>query len=66
MQKSLYYGMTFDAYVIYPRSGSLDNINTSNFALRILPKILEETYGYKLYISGRDELPGQGKMKKLK
>ncbi|XP_038673868.1 interleukin-1 receptor type 1-like [Scyliorhinus canicula] len=55
-------GMTFDAYVIYPRTGSLGNYNTSNFALHILPKTLEETYGYKLYIPGRDECPGQAEV----
>lgn len=56
----------FDAYVIYPRSenkGSLDKCNTSYFALHILPQVLEEKYGYKLFIYGRDELPGQGKKK---
>ncbi|XP_067842790.1 interleukin-1 receptor type 1-like [Heptranchias perlo] len=55
-------GKMFDAYVIYPRSeskGSLDNCSTNHFVLHILPHILEEKYGYKLFIYGRDELPGQ-------
>ncbi|XP_032878014.1 interleukin-1 receptor type 1-like [Amblyraja radiata] len=60
--KIVHDGKTFDAYVIYPRSenkGSLDKCNSSYFALHILPQILEEKYGYKLFIYGRDELPGQ-------
>ncbi|XP_078259341.1 interleukin-1 receptor type 1-like [Rhinoraja longicauda] len=55
-------GKKFDAYVIYPRSenkGSLDKRNANYFALHILPQVLEEKYGYKLFIYGRDELPGQ-------
>ncbi|XP_078400999.1 interleukin-1 receptor type 1-like [Cetorhinus maximus] len=55
-------GKMFDAYVSYPRSeskGSLDNYDTNHFALHILPRTLEEKYGYKLFIPGRDELPGQ-------
>uniref|UniRef100_UPI00398F0E36 interleukin-1 receptor type 1-like n=1 Tax=Pristiophorus japonicus TaxID=55135 RepID=UPI00398F0E36 len=55
-------GKMFDAYVIFPRSkskGSLDNCNTNHFVLHILPRILEEKCGYKLFIYGRDELPGQ-------
>ncbi|XP_078078078.1 interleukin-1 receptor type 1-like isoform X2 [Mustelus asterias] len=62
LHKPINDGKIFDAYVIYPRSeteGSLGNFSTSHFALHILPQILEEKYGYKLFISGRDELPGQ-------
>ncbi|XP_069747191.1 interleukin-1 receptor type 1-like isoform X2 [Narcine bancroftii] len=55
-------GKKFDAYVIYPRSenkGSLDNCNANYFALHILPQVLEKKYGYRLFIYGRDEVPGQ-------
>ena len=30
------------------------------FALHTLPQVLERTCGYKLFIAGRDSLPGQG------
>ncbi|XP_060682943.1 interleukin-1 receptor type 1-like [Hemiscyllium ocellatum] len=58
-------GKMFDAYVIYPRyvnEGSLDNCNANHFALHTLPQTLEEKYGYKLFISGRDDLPGQAEV----
>ncbi|XP_072899612.1 interleukin-1 receptor type 1-like [Hemitrygon akajei] len=55
-------GKKFDAYVIYPRSaskGQKENYKAKYFAVHILPKVLEEKYGYKLFIYGRDDLPGQ-------
>ncbi|XP_048388534.2 interleukin-1 receptor type 1-like [Stegostoma tigrinum] len=61
-------GKIFDAYVIYPRcedKGSLDNCDANHFALHTLPQALEEKYGYKLFISGRDDLPGQAEVEAI-
>ncbi|XP_048454278.1 interleukin-1 receptor type 1-like [Rhincodon typus] len=61
-------GKMFDAYVIYPRcenKGSLNNCGANHFALHTLPQTLEEKYGYKLFISGRDDLPGQAEVEAI-
>uniref|UniRef100_A0A8B9HAG5 TIR domain-containing protein n=1 Tax=Astyanax mexicanus TaxID=7994 RepID=A0A8B9HAG5_ASTMX len=47
-------GKLYDGYVSY----SHGNYKSMSFALKILPEILEDHLGYKLFISGRDELPG--------
>lgn len=54
----------YDAFIIYPRYINISSIrsstcNTETFVLKCLPEILENTYGYKLFIFGRDALPGQ-------
>ncbi|XP_043926890.1 interleukin-1 receptor type 1-like isoform X2 [Protopterus annectens] len=54
----------YDASIIYPRdinvcSTRSSTCNTDTFVLKCLPEILEDTYGYKLFIFGRDALPGQ-------
>lgn len=54
-------GKSYDAYVSYLHGDELDLSSTMTFALQSLPAVLEERYGYKLFISGRDELPGEGK-----
>uniref|UniRef100_V9KDX3 Interleukin-1 receptor type 1 n=1 Tax=Callorhinchus milii TaxID=7868 RepID=V9KDX3_CALMI len=47
----------YDAFVIYPKSSSsLDN--TSIFVTEFLPQVLENQCGYKVFIPGRDDLPG--------
>ncbi|KAG9349318.1 hypothetical protein JZ751_027761 [Albula glossodonta] len=53
-------GKIYDAYVVYPRmcwhgSGGSAEI----FALHTLPEVLEKKCGYKLFIFGRDSLPGE-------
>lgn len=51
----------YDAYVSYLH---VDD-QSMTFALRILPKELEDRLGYRLFISGRDDLPGAGKQSRL-
>uniref|UniRef100_A0A1A8G072 Uncharacterized protein n=2 Tax=Nothobranchius korthausae TaxID=1143690 RepID=A0A1A8G072_9TELE len=53
-------GKLYDAYVAYPQPGSFESGgDVERFALHTLPQILEQAYGYKLFIAGRDCLPGQ-------
>ncbi|XP_049584567.1 interleukin-1 receptor type 1 [Syngnathus scovelli] len=55
-------GKQFDAYVMayYPVNCQLDvSHGMLTFALNILPQVLEKACGYKLFIAGRDSLPGQ-------
>ncbi|XP_036309897.1 interleukin-1 receptor-like 2 isoform X1 [Pipistrellus kuhlii] len=53
-------GKLYDAYVLYPkppqdhRASAVDTL-----VLRALPEVLERQCGYKLFIFGRDEFPGQ-------
>ncbi|XP_053352583.1 interleukin-1 receptor type 1 isoform X1 [Clarias gariepinus] len=53
-------GKLYDAYVVYPR-GQGDTLSEAveAFAIKTLPQVLEERYGYRLFILGRDSLPGQ-------
>ncbi|XP_076854539.1 interleukin-1 receptor type 1 isoform X2 [Brachyhypopomus gauderio] len=48
-------GKLYDAYVSYPHD---ETSSARTFTLQVLPKVLEEDLGYRLFISGRDELPG--------
>ncbi|XP_036417748.1 interleukin-1 receptor type 1 isoform X1 [Colossoma macropomum] len=53
-------GKLYDAYVVYPRFHE----DTSKellemFAVKTLPQVLEGCYGYRLFILGRDSIPGQ-------
>ncbi|XP_042350518.1 interleukin-1 receptor type 1 [Plectropomus leopardus] len=53
-------GKLYDAYVAYPQScaiGFSEDVET--FALQTLPEVLEKACGYKLFIAGRDCLPGE-------
>ncbi|MEQ2183217.1 Interleukin-1 receptor-like 1, partial [Goodea atripinnis] len=55
-------GKLYDAYVAYPNRGAFGfNEEVEEFVLQTLPKVLEQACGYKLFIAGRDCLPGQGK-----
>ena len=54
-------GKLYDAYVLYPkpqRESQSHDVDT--LVLKILPEVLEKQCGYKLFIFGRDEFPGQG------
>ncbi|XP_051566611.1 interleukin-1 receptor type 1-like isoform X2 [Myxocyprinus asiaticus] len=53
-------GKSYDAYVSYLHGDQLSLSSSMTFALHFLPAVLEDLYGYKLFISGRDELPGEG------
>ncbi|KAM8785751.1 interleukin-1 receptor-like 2 isoform 3-T3 [Rhynchonycteris naso] len=53
-------GKLYDAYILYPklqREHQKYNVNT--LVLKVLPEVLERQCGYKLFIFGRDEFPGQ-------
>uniref|UniRef100_A0A8C4RYF7 Soluble interferon alpha/beta receptor OPG204 n=1 Tax=Erpetoichthys calabaricus TaxID=27687 RepID=A0A8C4RYF7_ERPCA len=53
-------GKTYDAYVVYSKNNPWAPSNkAAQFALQILPHVLEKKCGYKLFIFGRDELPGE-------
>lgn len=54
-------GKLYDAYVAYPSPCSSGyNTEVETFAMHTLPQVLEKACGYKLFIAGRDCLPGQG------
>ncbi|XP_068951015.1 interleukin-18 receptor accessory protein [Petaurus breviceps papuanus] len=53
----------FDAFVSYAKQDSFDkldlsSLNEENFALDLLPKVLEKKYGYTLCLFERDVIPG--------
>ncbi|XP_061698314.1 interleukin-1 receptor type 1 [Syngnathoides biaculeatus] len=55
-------GKHFDAYVTsYYPPGCQPDVSQGllTFALHVLPQVLEKACGYKLFIAGRDSLPGQ-------
>ncbi|KAK7154684.1 hypothetical protein R3I94_007878 [Phoxinus phoxinus] len=52
-------GKSYDAYVSYLHGDQLISSSAMTFGLHFLPEVLEGLYGYKLFISGRDELPGE-------
>ncbi|XP_060731789.1 interleukin-1 receptor type 1 [Tachysurus vachellii] len=61
MQRKRDDGKVYDAYVIYQKD-NVDEITGSKadyFVNKILPAVLEKDCGFKLYIEGRDDLPGE-------
>ncbi|XP_060731792.1 interleukin-1 receptor-like 2 isoform X1 [Tachysurus vachellii] len=53
-------GKLYDAYVVYPRGqGDALSEAVETFVLKTLPQVLEGHFGYRLFILGRDSLPGQ-------
>ncbi|XP_029515732.1 interleukin-1 receptor type 1-like [Oncorhynchus nerka] len=55
-------GKLYDAYVAYPRlfgDGGRACGEAEMFALHTLPQVLEGRCGYRLFILGRDSLPGE-------
>lgn len=54
-------GKEYDAFVSYLKDCVSTSEEEREFALRILPMILEEKFGYKLCIFERDVSPGGGK-----
>ncbi|KAK2904665.1 hypothetical protein Q8A67_006464 [Cirrhinus molitorella] len=52
-------GKQFDAYIAYPRVLEGSSEKAEIFAMSTLPQVLEGQYGYKLFILGRDGLPGE-------
>lgn len=55
-------GKIYDAYVLYPKNKESCLYSSDIFALKILPEVLERQCGYNLFIFGRDDLPGEGKL----
>ncbi|PNI13464.1 IL1RL2 isoform 3 [Pan troglodytes] len=53
-------GKLYDAYVLYPKPHKESQRHAVDaLVLNILPEVLERQCGYKLFIFGRDEFPGQ-------
>ncbi|XP_060089781.1 interleukin-1 receptor-like 2 [Heteronotia binoei] len=53
-------GKIYDAFVLHPTAVTgARRYNLDNFVLKLLPEVLEQQCGYKLFIVGRDDLPGQ-------
>ncbi|XP_054829883.1 interleukin-1 receptor type 1-like isoform X2 [Eublepharis macularius] len=53
-------GKTYDAFVLYPTTNAVAYMyHLDNFVLNLLPEVLEQQCGYKLFIVGRDDIPGQ-------
>lgn len=53
----------YDAYVVY-QTQFMDKDTEdmlSQFLNHVLPNVLEEKCGYRLFIHGRDDIPGQGR-----
>ncbi|XP_074839365.1 interleukin-18 receptor 1 [Carettochelys insculpta] len=51
-------GKEYDAFVSYLKDSITTNVEERKFALEILPRTLEEHFGYKLCIFERDVSPG--------
>ncbi|XP_066543048.1 interleukin-1 receptor-like 1 [Hoplias malabaricus] len=60
-QKNRDDGKVYDAYVIHQKNNMDEETENSlaHFIHRVLPDILENRCGFKLYIHGRDDLPGE-------
>uniref|UniRef100_UPI0037E73522 interleukin-1 receptor type 1-like n=1 Tax=Semicossyphus pulcher TaxID=241346 RepID=UPI0037E73522 len=53
-------GKLYDAYVAYPQPCDIGfSEEVEAFALNTLPQVLEKSCGYRLFIAGRDSLPGK-------
>ncbi|XP_040280967.1 interleukin-1 receptor type 1-like [Bufo bufo] len=53
-------GKLYDAYIIYSNKFmGTSSYEMDIFVLKVLPEVLEKQCGYRLFIIGRDDLPGQ-------
>ncbi|KAG8504850.1 Interleukin-1 receptor-like 1, partial [Galemys pyrenaicus] len=52
-------GKTYDAFVSYLKECQPENGEAHTFAVEILPRVLENHFGYKLCIFERDVMPGR-------
>ncbi|XP_054471852.1 interleukin-1 receptor-like 1 [Anoplopoma fimbria] len=57
-------GRLFDAYVVYQMQNA-DKVTEDalcQFVAKVLPFVLEEKCGYRLFIHGRDDIPGEDRL----
>ncbi|XP_063809501.1 interleukin-1 receptor type 1-like isoform X2 [Pseudophryne corroboree] len=52
-------GKMYDAYIMYPKKNMGTSYEMNIFVLKVLPEVLEKQCDYRLFIIGRDDLPGQ-------
>ncbi|KAJ8409887.1 hypothetical protein AAFF_G00209280 [Aldrovandia affinis] len=52
-------GKLYDAYVSFLHWGALCSSRAKEFFFQVLPEVLEQRHGYRLFINGRDDLPGE-------
>ncbi|XP_029108084.1 interleukin-1 receptor type 1-like [Scleropages formosus] len=52
-------GKLYDAYVSYIYGNLPCTSQVEHFVTQVLPEVLERRYAYKLFITGRDNLPGE-------
>lgn len=53
-------GKIYDAYILYSKTfGARSSSDVDTFVFKILPEVLEEQFGYRLFICGRDDCAGE-------
>ncbi|XP_012875279.1 PREDICTED: interleukin-1 receptor type 1 isoform X2 [Dipodomys ordii] len=51
---------SYDAYILYPKTFTEGSTSNSDmFVFKILPEVLENQFGYRLFIYGRDDYVGE-------